>query len=318
VLAGAVAALSAGLGAASAGAVSAGGETATAPEPDATTAPLAEPLGEKTTTEEPAAADGPADATASGGGTTTPTTSSGIRLALADAVPQRYFFYNGHLSRFRYRFRGTNRRDIRILVVRRGSSTVIRAFRRDNVAPRVNHRVSWNGIGRSGNLARRGSYRYRVESLGGTPANTDNANGDDTFRFYTDKFPVRGPHSYGDGIGAGRGHQGQDVFADCGTRLVAARGGRVQYRAYHSAAGYYVVIDIRASGRDYAYMHLLRPAVAAKGERVHTGERIGNVGETGNAVGCHLHFEMWSSPGWYEGGSFMDPEPYLRTWDHYS
>ena len=47
-------------------------------------------------------------------------------------------------------------------------------------------------------------------------------------------------------FGAGRGghsHQGQDVMAKCGTKLVAARGGIVKFSGYHSAAGNYVVID---------------------------------------------------------------------------
>ena len=38
-------------------------------------------------------------------------------------------------------------------------------------------------------------------------------------------FPVQGPHEYGtetNRFGGGRGHEGQDVFAECGTPLVAA------------------------------------------------------------------------------------------------
>ena len=59
-------------------------------------------------------------------------------------------------------------------------------------------------------------------------------------------FPVLGPHGYGEfaaKFGGGRGHQGQDVFAACGTPLVAARGGIVKFKQYHSRAGYYLVID---------------------------------------------------------------------------
>ena len=55
------------------------------------------------------------------------------------------------------------------------------------------------------------------------------------FAYHRFEFPVRGPHSYGDGVGAprsGHTHQGQDVLARCGTPLVAARGGRVQWKAY--------------------------------------------------------------------------------------
>jgi murein DD-endopeptidase MepM/ murein hydrolase activator NlpD len=65
-------------------------------------------------------------------------------------------------------------------------------------------------------------------------------------------------------------------------------------------------------------MHMARPSRFKEGDVVRTGERIGEVGETGSASGCHLHFEMWSSPGWYEGGNFMDPMPHLRSWDAYS
>lgn len=66
--------------------------------------------------------------------------------------------------------------------------------------------------------------------------------------------------------------------------------------------------------RSYFYAHLRRPAYVHRGERVFTGERIGAVGETGNArtVGCHLHFEI------HVDGRPIDPEPALQRWDRYS
>ena len=97
---------------------------------------------------------------------------------------------------------------------------------------------------------------------------------DARFKYHRFKFPIRGGHSYGDGIGAprsGHTHQGQDLFARCGTPLVAARGGRVQWKAYHSSAGYYLVIDGKKTGRDYAYMHLKKPSPLREGQRVRTG-----------------------------------------------
>lgn len=127
-------------------------------------------------------------------------------------------------------------------------------------------------------------------------------------------FPVRGPHQYWDGWGAGRGHQGTDVGAACGTRLVAAMAGRVQYKAYHGAAGNYVVIDVKGQNVDQAYMHLLQPTPLRVGQRVSAGQPVGAVGETGNARGCHLHFEYWVGD-WYGGGHPVDSEPYLRKWD---
>jgi murein DD-endopeptidase MepM/ murein hydrolase activator NlpD len=78
------------------------------------------------------------------------------------------------------------------------------------------------------------------------------------------------------------------------------------------------VIDGKRTGKDFVYMHLRERAEVEQGDRVRTGQRIGEVGETGNATGCHLHFELWSAPGWYEGGRFLNPTPVLRRWDRYS
>jgi murein DD-endopeptidase MepM/ murein hydrolase activator NlpD len=107
-------------------------------------------------------------------------------------------------------------------------------------------------------------------------------------------------------------------MARCGVPIVAARGGRVQYSGWDGAAGNYVVIDGRGTGFDMAYMHLLRPSPLKKGMLVRTGQPIGVVGSTGSSTACHLHFEMWGAPGWYEGGSPIDPLPYLLRWDRYS
>jgi murein DD-endopeptidase MepM/ murein hydrolase activator NlpD len=97
--------------------------------------------------------------------------------------------------------------------------------------------------------------------------------------------------------------------------MVAARGGKVVFKASHANAGNYVVIRGAGNGVDYAYMHLVNPALVDRGDRVKTGQRIGEVGDSGNARGCHLHFEMWSKPGWYEGGRPFDPLPHLKAWD---
>ena len=127
-------------------------------------------------------------------------------------------------------------------------------------------------------------------------------------------FPIRGRYTWGDGMGAGRNHRGQDLFASCGTPLVAAQGGDVEYVGYHSAAGHYLVITGAGTGRDYVYMHLRSKPSLRAGDTVKTGATIGAVGDSGNASGCHLHFELWSSPGWYDGGSPVDPAPHLRRW----
>lgn len=129
-------------------------------------------------------------------------------------------------------------------------------------------------------------------------------------------FPIRGPHTYGDGLGAGRGHQGQDLMAKCGKPVVAATSGRVRVRDYQgSGAGNYVVIKGKDRRYDYVYMHMLEAANVREGQRVSAGEIIGRVGSTGRSSACHLHFEMWTAPGWYRGGGVVNPTPFLKAWD---
>lgn len=133
-------------------------------------------------------------------------------------------------------------------------------------------------------------------------------------------FPIRGKHDVGqtetNNFGGGRNHQGQDMFAACGTPLVAAHGGTVRIaKANHARAGNYVVIAGEQSGLDYVYMHMQRPPNVQTGDTVVTGQPLGEVGDTGNANGCHLHFELWSAPGWYRGGAPIDPLPLVRAWD---
>jgi murein DD-endopeptidase MepM/ murein hydrolase activator NlpD len=131
----------------------------------------------------------------------------------------------------------------------------------------------------------------------------------------TEVFPVLGKVHYGgfaNRFGGGRGHQGHDVFARCGTPLVAADAGRVIEADYHGAAGNFVIVRTDA-GRSHVYMHLHAPARVKAGELVGAGETLGSVGQSGNAWDCHLHFEIWTAPGWYRGGHPIDPLPFLRA-----
>ncbi len=130
-------------------------------------------------------------------------------------------------------------------------------------------------------------------------------------------FPIRGEHDYGTAInrfGAGRGHQGQDVLADCATPLVAAVAGTVTSTRYHSAAGNYVVIT-SDDGTSQVYMHMLKRATVKRGRRVAAGDPLGEVGQTGRASACHLHFELWTAPGWRAGGAPVDPLRLLKALD---
>ena len=130
-------------------------------------------------------------------------------------------------------------------------------------------------------------------------------------------FPIAGPHDLGrsptNGFGGGRGHTGQDMFAACGTPVVASQGGKIRKAGYDAGGGNFIVLTEKHTGLDAVYMHLAnRPRVRAR-EKVETNKRIGSVGDTGNADGCHLHFELSTAPGWYAGGQPFDPLPASGT-----
>jgi murein DD-endopeptidase MepM/ murein hydrolase activator NlpD len=296
-----------------------------------------EGTGTATTSTEPTGADGAtststttADATTTSGGTTD-TTAQGsgsgggggsMQLIAEAARPGKAFTYGDHRVVYKFALDGDRSKDLKIQAVKRRNWKTVRVWRRDNVDPGT-HKVRWNGITREGKAASKGAYLFRIRTMRNADLDRTRSKGDDrSVKLYPAKFPVRGRHSYGDGYGAPRSghvHQGQDVLAKCGTPIVAARGGRVQYSGYQAGgAGYYVVIDGHGDSHDYVYMHLKRRG-PRKGSRVRTGEQIDRVGQTGDASGCHLHFEVWSRPGWYEGGHAMrSVTKKLKKWDHWS
>lgn len=130
-------------------------------------------------------------------------------------------------------------------------------------------------------------------------------------------FPIRGTwkilDTFETKFGGGRGHQGQDVFAKCGTQLMAPTAAKVTNIKYQSAAGNYLVLQT-ADGHSYAMMHMLKPSPLHVGDELQPGTPVGQVGQTGRASGCHLHFELWTAPGWYSGGHPIDPLPQLKAW----
>ena len=154
------------------------------------------------------------------------------------------------------------------------------------------------------------------------PASAQISSPDGGLPFYGHVFPVQAPHGIRGYIGefgaprsGGRTHEGFDVVAACGAPLVAVSNGRVLRTGYDPVLyGNYLLIHGEGEDRSYFYAHMPRPPPVHHGERVWEGERVGAVGETGNAisVGCHLHFEI------HVHGIPIDPEPSLRRWDRYS
>lgn len=240
-----------------------------------------------------------------------------FQVTEASAKPAKGFFDGKRRVKFNYLITGSEPVDVRIDVVKNGSGKLIDSISEQGQEPGAVQSVRWKGLRSNGRVAPDGKYRFLVgPESGGLDDEGDEAT---KFRHYRHKFPVRAKrHDYGDGLGAGRGHQGQDVFGRCGTKIVAARGGKVTWRQYQSAAGYYLVIDGKRTKKNYVYMHLAQRGRPRLGTRVRTGETIGFMSDTGNASGCHLHFELWKGPWQRRGGEVLDPTRPLKRWDRWS
>lgn len=103
------------------------------------------------------------------------------------------------------------------------------------------------------------------------------------------RFPIPGYKKKVD-LHHGSDHGGSDLFAPEGTPVVAMVEGVVVDAGSSGPGGNNVTIRGR-DGRHYYYAHLREKPHVRTGERVVAGERIGSVGETGNAkgTGAHLH-----------------------------
>ncbi len=261
------------------------------------------------------------------GAPTSAPSAGALSLLAAETTPHKSFYFGFRFPRLSYTIGSSQpQNDLRIDVVD-ATGAIVKSFYRNDVAPDVPASIRWDGTTNEGRPARNGRYSFRIGPQTEAPAArraTSSTALSLGFAFYGYAFPILGAHEFSLGGGrfgaprSGHTHQGQDVMAACGTPLVAARGGIVQYSAYEANAGNYIVIDGRGSPDDFMYAHLAEPSPLQAGETVRTGQPIGIVGDTGDATACHLHFEMWGAPGWYEGGSPFDPLPYLEKWDRYS
>ncbi len=102
-----------------------------------------------------------------------------------------------------------------------------------------------------------------------------------------------------------RPHNGVDIGAARGHRVVAANDGIVAY-SHNELSGYgNLVILVHADSTVTFYAHL-NAAYVQPGQLVRRGQTLGEVGSTGLASGPHLHFE------WRRDGHPLDPVPRFR------
>ncbi|MFW6363839.1 MAG: peptidoglycan DD-metalloendopeptidase family protein [Spirochaeta sp.] len=123
-------------------------------------------------------------------------------------------------------------------------------------------------------------------------------------------FPTVGRYTSGFGYrndpftGVRRFHNGFDIANATGTRINAARVGRVADAGVHPTYGNYVIISHDGGFQSlYAHLHTI---TVRRGQYVATGQRLGTMGNTGRSTGPHLHFSI------FQNGNPVDPQRYLH------
>lgn len=126
-------------------------------------------------------------------------------------------------------------------------------------------------------------------------------------------FPVKGHPTFRNefGVGTHRGgvwqNNGTDIFARKGTMVVAPIDGTIARRTGGKGGNRFEIV--RRDGLRAYGAHLDRFSGAIKpGQAIKAGQRIGYVGNTGNAQGTspHLHFSLGKA------GRPINPFPILR------
>ena len=111
-----------------------------------------------------------------------------------------------------------------------------------------------------------------------------------------------GPRNNPNAPGSTQFHQGIDLRANNGTPVKSAMNGEVTFVGNSGAYG--LLIKIQHPGNlESRYAHLSGASVSV-GDNVTSGQVIGASGQSGNAQGPHLHFEIRSN------GSPIDPTSY--------
>jgi murein DD-endopeptidase MepM/ murein hydrolase activator NlpD len=108
-------------------------------------------------------------------------------------------------------------------------------------------------------------------------------------------------------------HVGADYAAPTGTPIVAVKDGKVleakNGTTWGAAYGIAAVID-HGGGIRAIYAHMSKIDVKV-GDTVKEGQKIGEIGSTGNSTGPHLHLETRVSP-WRYNNKDVDPDVLLN------
>jgi murein DD-endopeptidase MepM/ murein hydrolase activator NlpD len=119
--------------------------------------------------------------------------------------------------------------------------------------------------------------------------------------------PVSACNISGFGMRWGQMHNGVDLAAGYGTPIHAAAAGTLSTAYQAGGAGNYTMIN-HGGGVWTVYMH--QSSFAVQSGHVDAGQVIGYVGQTGDAQGPHLHFEVHTGGLW---NGRVDPMAFMAN-----
>jgi murein DD-endopeptidase MepM/ murein hydrolase activator NlpD len=90
-------------------------------------------------------------------------------------------------------------------------------------------------------------------------------------------------------------HNGIDIKAATGDKIIAPANGVVKSQYFNDAGGNQMLIE-HDNGYTTGYAHLSKYLVK-QGDRVKKGQAVAEVGNTGNSTGSHLHLTLKDSSG---------------------
>lgn len=120
--------------------------------------------------------------------------------------------------------------------------------------------------------------------------------------------------------GTGEAFPGADIPASFGGTVSHAEGGHSNLDG--SGFGNHVILNhgvINDRQIYTVYAHMVSTPLVSNGDTVSKGQIIGNVGNTGNSYGAHLHFETHiANPGnyisWANPGTHLNPRDFMAVY----
>ncbi|MFI3377673.1 peptidoglycan DD-metalloendopeptidase family protein [Mammaliicoccus sciuri] len=100
-------------------------------------------------------------------------------------------------------------------------------------------------------------------------------------------------------------HYGLDYGANTGTKIPSSVSGRV-VKAWSSPYGGGNEVQVASGGMGHIFMHMDKKSVQA-GDIVKQGQKLGEVGSTGNSSGPHIHWQVNKGTSYASNNQAIDP-----------